>query len=115
VERLTADLERGAQEYFDKIDRMGGMVAAIEAGFPQREIAESAYVFQQAVERKEKIIVGVNDFVQHDDPPIETLYVDQERPTRSSRSWSASERSATANAWHARSPRCARPPKAPTT
>jgi methylmalonyl-CoA mutase N-terminal domain/subunit len=78
VERLTADLERGAIEYFDKIDRLGGMVAAIEAGFPQREIAESSYLFQQAIERKEKIIVGVNDFVQEDDAPIETLYVDQE-------------------------------------
>jgi len=78
VERLTADLERGAIEYFHKIDRLGGMVAAIEAGFPQREVAESSYRFQQAVERKEKIIVGVNDFVQEDDRPIETLYVDQE-------------------------------------
>ena len=56
-------MERGALEYFDTIDRMGGMVEAIEARFPQREIAESAYRFQQAVERKEKVIVGVNDFV----------------------------------------------------
>jgi methylmalonyl-CoA mutase N-terminal domain/subunit len=56
---------------------MGGMVAAIEQGFPQREIAESAYRFQQAVERKEKVIVGVNDFVQDGDPPIEILYIDQ--------------------------------------
>jgi len=53
------------------------MVEAIERGFPQREIAESSYRFHQAVERKEKIIVGVNDFVQHDEPPIEVLYIDE--------------------------------------
>jgi methylmalonyl-CoA mutase N-terminal domain/subunit len=52
------------------------MVEAIERGFPQREIADSSYRFQQAVERREKVIVGVNDFVQTDDPPIEILYID---------------------------------------
>ena len=56
---------------------MGGMVEAIERGFPQQEIAESAYRFQQAVERSEKIIVGVNAFVQQDEPPIEILYIDE--------------------------------------
>ena len=69
-------MEDGARGYFDEIDRMGGMVAAIEAGFPQREIAESAYRFQQAVEAREKTIVGVNDFVQ-DGGPVETLYIDE--------------------------------------
>src|SRR5207245_1413587 len=54
VEKLTRDMEEGAQAYFESIDRMGGMVEAIERGFPQKEIAESAYRFQQAVERKEK-------------------------------------------------------------
>jgi methylmalonyl-CoA mutase N-terminal domain/subunit len=77
IERLTKDLEAEALDYFDRIDRMGGMVAAIEEGFPQREIAESAYRFQQAVERKEKVIVGSNDFVQDDEPPIQTLYIDE--------------------------------------
>jgi methylmalonyl-CoA mutase N-terminal domain/subunit len=77
VERLTRDLQDEAQAYFKTIDRLGGMVAAIERGFPQQEIAESAYRFQQAVERKEKIIVGVNDFVQQDEPPIEILYIDE--------------------------------------
>ena len=77
VERLTQDLADGALAYFDQIDAMGGMVAAIEQGFPQREIAESAYRFQQAVERGEKIIVGVNDFVEEHEPPVETLYVDE--------------------------------------
>src|SRR5436190_1352770 len=76
VERLTLDMEAGAYKYFDQIDRMGGMVEAIERGFPQKEIAESSYRFQQAVERKEKVIVGVNEFVQANDPPIEILYID---------------------------------------
>ena len=69
VERLTLDMERGAKEYFATIDRMGGMVEAIEQGYPQREIAEASYRFQQAVERRDKVIVGVNDFVQDDEPP----------------------------------------------
>jgi methylmalonyl-CoA mutase N-terminal domain/subunit len=77
VEKLTKDMEDGALDYFAQIDKMGGMVEAIERGFPQQEIAESAYRFQQAVERKEKIIVGVNDFVQADEPPIEILYIDE--------------------------------------
>ena len=76
VEKLTRELEEGALAYFDQIDRMGGMVEAIERGFPQKEIAESSYLFQQAVERKEKIIVGVNDFVQDTDAPIQILYID---------------------------------------
>jgi methylmalonyl-CoA mutase N-terminal domain/subunit len=61
LEELTNNLIEGARRYFDQIDRIGGMVGAIEAGFPQREIAESAYRFQQAVDRRERIIVGVND------------------------------------------------------
>ena len=77
VEALTADMERGAREYFDTIDRMGGMVAAIERGYPQREVAESAYRFQQAVERNERIIVGVNDFVEEDARGVPTLYIDE--------------------------------------
>jgi methylmalonyl-CoA mutase N-terminal domain/subunit len=77
VETLTKDMEDGARAYFDAIDKMGGMVEAIERGFPQTEIAESSYRFQQAFERKEKIMVGVNAFVQQDDPPIEILYIDE--------------------------------------
>ena len=77
IEKLTGDMEQAARQYFDRIDAMGGMVAAIERGFPQKEIAESAYRFQQALDRREKVIVGVNDFVQPDDPPIETLYIDE--------------------------------------
>src|SRR5215203_4091074 len=67
VEQLTRDMADGARDYFERIDRMGGMVAAIEAGFPQREIADSSYRFQQAVESRAKIVVGVNDYVQDSD------------------------------------------------
>jgi methylmalonyl-CoA mutase N-terminal domain/subunit len=77
VERLTGDMEAGARAYFDQIDRMGGMVEAIERGFPQKEIAESAYRFQQSLERKDKVIIGVNEAVEDDDRRIETLYIDQ--------------------------------------
>jgi methylmalonyl-CoA mutase, N-terminal domain len=77
VERLTKDMEDGARAYFDQIDRMGGMVEAIERGFPQKEIAEASYRFQQAVESKAKVIVGVNDFIQEDESPIEILYIDE--------------------------------------
>ena len=76
VEKLTREMEDGSRAYFDTIDRMGGMVNAIERGFPQREISESAYRFQQSVERHEQIVVGVNEFVQADEPPMRILYVD---------------------------------------
>ena len=77
VEQLTDDLRREALASFAEIDRMGGMVAAIEHGYPQRLIADSSYRFQQAVERGEQVIVGVNGFVQDADPPIDTLYIDE--------------------------------------
>ncbi len=77
VERLTLDMEREAKNYFAVIDRMGGMVEAIEDGFPQREIAEASYRFQQAVEARDKIIVGVNDFVQDAEASIPILYIDE--------------------------------------
>ena len=76
VEALTREMEEGALKYWETIDRMGGMVEAIERGYPQQEIAEASYRFQQAVERKEKVIVGVNEFVQEHDPPIPILYID---------------------------------------
>ena len=69
-------MEREAKEYFSAIDRLGGMVEAIEHGFPQREIAEASYTFQRAVEEGAKTIVGVNDFVQEDEPPMPILYID---------------------------------------
>jgi methylmalonyl-CoA mutase N-terminal domain/subunit len=77
VERLTDDMEREALEVFRAIDDLGGMVAAIEQGYPQKAIAESAYLLQQAIERREKVIVGVNDFVAEAEEPIPTLYIDE--------------------------------------
>lgn len=76
VERLTADMEKAAYDYFNKIDLMGGMIPAIERGYPQKEIADAAYQYQKAVEKKEKIIVGVNEFVQ-EHKPIPYLYIDE--------------------------------------
>ncbi len=78
IEKLTLDMEEGAYKYFDAIDRMGGMVAAVEAGFPQREIAEASYRYQQSVERGEKIVVGVNGYVDRDEPPFPILYIDDQ-------------------------------------
>jgi methylmalonyl-CoA mutase N-terminal domain/subunit len=76
VEKLTDEIEAEALEYFRKIDAMGGMVAAVEKGFPQREIQEAAYQFQKSVERGEKVIVGVNDYVM-DEKPTSILYIDE--------------------------------------
>ncbi|HEY7514141.1 MAG TPA: methylmalonyl-CoA mutase family protein, partial [Vicinamibacteria bacterium] len=76
VEKLTSDIEAEALEYFRKIDAMGGMVAAVERGFPQREIQEAAFQFQKAVDRKEKVIVGVNGYVM-DEKPLPILYIDE--------------------------------------
>jgi methylmalonyl-CoA mutase N-terminal domain/subunit len=77
VEKLTLEMEEEARRYFDTIDRMGGMVPAVEQGYPQKEIAEASYRFQQSVERREKIIVGVNDYVMEDEPPHPILYIDE--------------------------------------
>jgi methylmalonyl-CoA mutase N-terminal domain/subunit len=77
VEALTAQMEKEAQDYIKKIDDMGGMVKAIELGFPQKEIADSAYWYQKAVERKEKIIVGVNAF-EMEHSPIPTLKIEEQ-------------------------------------
>jgi methylmalonyl-CoA mutase N-terminal domain/subunit len=76
LEKLTLDMEKGAFDYFERLDAMGGMVKAIENGFPQKEIAEASYQYQRAVEAKEKIVVGVNDFTIQETQP-ETLYIDE--------------------------------------
>ncbi|MEN3331289.1 MAG: methylmalonyl-CoA mutase, N-terminal domain, partial [Blastocatellia bacterium] len=68
IEKLTRDMEEGAFDYFRKIDSFGGMVEAVDAGFPQREIQDSAYEYQKAVETNDKIIVGVNDYVMREEP-----------------------------------------------
>jgi methylmalonyl-CoA mutase, N-terminal domain len=77
VEKLTLDMEKGAFDYFEKLDAMGGMVKAIDRGYPQKEIAEAAYQYQRAVEKKEKIIVGANDFTIDEKLP-EILYIDHQ-------------------------------------
>ena len=74
VESLTNEVEQGAWEYIGKIDALGGMVPAIESAYPQREIADASYRYQMAVDRKEKIIVGVNAFTG-EEKPLETLQI----------------------------------------
>jgi len=76
LETLTNEVEQGAWEYIHKIDGLGGMIPAIEQGYPQREIADAAYRYQMAVDRKEKIIVGVNDYVGAE-KPLEILQIDE--------------------------------------
>jgi methylmalonyl-CoA mutase, N-terminal domain len=75
LETLTNEMERDARAYFDTIDSLGGMIAAIEKGFPQQEIQEAAYRYQKAIENREEIIVGVNDFTVSDGAPIEILQI----------------------------------------
>jgi methylmalonyl-CoA mutase N-terminal domain/subunit len=78
LESLTKKMEDGALDYFDKIDAMGGMVSAVEKGFPQREIQESAYQYQKAVERGEQTIVGVNKYQMDDEQSkIDILVIDE--------------------------------------
>src|ERR1051325_9256912 len=78
LESLTKKMENEALEYFRKIDSMGGMVAAIEKGFPQREIQDSAYQYQKAVERGDQIIVGVNKYAMTDEPAeVPILVIDE--------------------------------------
>ena len=78
LESLTEKMEQQALEYFRKIDAMGGMVSAIEKGFPQREIQDSAYQYQKAVERGEQVIVGVNKYTMTDEPSeVPILVIDE--------------------------------------
>jgi methylmalonyl-CoA mutase N-terminal domain/subunit len=75
IESLTDRLEKDAMDYITTIDRLGGALAALEQGFQQREIQESAYKYQREVEEKERVIVGVNDF-KTPDQPVELLKLD---------------------------------------
>src|ERR1043166_4793738 len=78
LEALTEKMEQEALDYFQKIDAMGGMVAAIERGFPQREIQDSAYQYQKAVERGDQVIVGVNKYAMTDEPAeVPILVIDE--------------------------------------
>src|SRR5687767_9233002 len=76
VEALTDEMERQAYEYFAKIDELGGMVEAVKRNFPQREIADAAFRYQQEVDRGERVVVGVNRYAVDDDPPLEIHRVD---------------------------------------
>src|SRR6184192_4269552 len=78
IEHLTNEIERGAEEYIAKIDSLGGMLPAIETGFVQGEIQKAAFEFQRAVEKKEQIVVGVNDFTAEQHRQIPTLRIDEE-------------------------------------
>lgn len=76
VESLTQQMHDDAERYFERIRSYGGMLAAIDAGFFRREIAEAAYRYQQTVDRDEQVIVGVNRFTQPDEAPVEILQID---------------------------------------
>jgi methylmalonyl-CoA mutase, N-terminal domain len=78
VESLTDEMERAAYEYFARIDELGGMVEAIKQNFPQREIADASFRYQQEVDSKQRIVVGVNDYVVSDDEEIPILRIDPE-------------------------------------
>jgi methylmalonyl-CoA mutase N-terminal domain/subunit len=78
IEKLTNEIEAGAQDYISKIDAMGGMLRAIETGFVQQEIQKAAYEYQQAVDSGEQVVVGVNRFQAEEERPIPTLRLDPE-------------------------------------
>ncbi|MEK7749124.1 MAG: methylmalonyl-CoA mutase family protein, partial [Bacteroidota bacterium] len=82
VEKLTDGIEERVMEYLEKIEKMGGALKAIELNFFQKEIAESSYRYQQAIEKKEKIIVGVNEFTDHAEEEVQLLEVDQNTRTK---------------------------------
>src|SRR5690606_34867746 len=71
-------MEKGVREYFRRIDELGGVIPAIEKGFFQREIADAAYEYQQRVESKEQIIVGVNEYVMEEEQPVPILKIGPE-------------------------------------
>jgi methylmalonyl-CoA mutase, N-terminal domain len=100
VEKLTDEMERSAYEYFARIDELGGMVEAICRNFPQREIAESSFSYQQELNERRRIVVGVNDFTQEDeaetpilriDPTLERKQVERLAATRAARDGAAVE------------------------
>src|SRR5262249_9358950 len=81
IEALTKQMQQQARDYFERIESLGGMLAAIEAGFFRREIADAAFVYQREVDARRKLIVGVNAFQESDEKPVETLLID-DRPER---------------------------------
>jgi methylmalonyl-CoA mutase N-terminal domain/subunit len=77
IEALTSKIEEEAWEYIEKIDEMGGMLATIDMGYPQTEIANAAYAFQQQLDRGEKVMVGANKYVAKEKAPIELLKISE--------------------------------------
>ncbi len=77
VEALTKQMQQEAQKYFERIEELGGMIAALEAGFFRREIADAAFTYQREVDAKHKLIVGVNAFQEAEEKPIEVLAIDE--------------------------------------
>ncbi len=77
VEALTNQIEEEAWQYIEKIDKMGGMLAAVERGFPQTEIANAAYDFQKQIDLGERTVVGVNKYVSREEVPVELLKIDE--------------------------------------
>ena len=101
VEKLTDDMERSAYEYFARIDELGGMVEAIRRNFPQREIADASFTYQQELNERRRIVVGVNDFTNENedptpilkiDPALERKQVDRLAATKAARDSAAVER-----------------------
>jgi methylmalonyl-CoA mutase N-terminal domain/subunit len=78
IEALTNEMEKGVHEYFKKLDGLGGMVSAIEKGFPQDEIRNASYTYQKEIDNNERMIVGVNKFTTKEEQPIETLKIEPE-------------------------------------
>jgi methylmalonyl-CoA mutase N-terminal domain/subunit len=77
IETLTRQMQQDARVYFERIEELGGMIAALEAGFFRREIADAAFTYQREVDAKRKLIVGVNAFEEAEEKPIETLVIDE--------------------------------------
>src|SRR5260370_16250043 len=77
IEALTDETERAAMDYLNRIDALGGVLACIQNGFFQREIAESAYRYQQEIDQHQRTIVGVNDYVTEEDIKVPTLYINR--------------------------------------
>ena len=82
LEQLTNELERQAYDYFDRIEKLGGVIAAIKENFFQREIAEASFRYQSEVEQEQRVIVGVNRYVQTDEQPPEILRIDPALETK---------------------------------
>ena len=82
MEYLTRKMEEAAYEYFRKLDAMGGMIPAIERGFPQKEIADAAYRYQREIDEKRRIVVGVNEYISDEPITIPLLKMDPEGEKR---------------------------------